>query len=82
MSGAKVSKGCEKKNMEEMNSRLYMENCYMLQENEKLRKKAELLNQENQTLLHELQRRLAVDPKTPGNSSGKAKNRGSKLVKE
>ncbi|GER43427.1 cell division protein ftsZ [Striga asiatica] len=60
--------------MEEMNSRLYMENCHMLRENEKLRKKAELLNQENQTLLHELQRRLSVD----GNSSGKSKNRGSK----
>lgn len=31
-----------------------------MQENERLRKKAELLNQENQALLNELKQRLAV----------------------
>ncbi|KAH6797594.1 binding protein [Perilla frutescens var. hirtella] len=46
--------------MEKMNSKLYLENYYMMQENERLRKKAELLNQENQTLLHELKQRLST----------------------
>ncbi|GFQ06033.1 hypothetical protein PHJA_002747300 [Phtheirospermum japonicum] len=68
--------------MDEMNSKLYLENCYILQENEKLRKKAELLNQENQTLLQELKQRLTVDSAAPGNSSSRSKNRASKSVKK
>lgn len=44
--------------MERLNSKLYLENCYIMQENEKLRKKAQLLNQENQALLSELKQRL------------------------
>ncbi|KAL8505071.1 hypothetical protein ACS0TY_016326 [Phlomoides rotata] len=52
--------------MEEVNSKLYMENWYMMQENERLRKKAELLNQENQNLLNELKQRL---PTAAGNNS-------------
>ncbi|CAA2960559.1 LITTLE ZIPPER 3 [Olea europaea subsp. europaea] len=43
--------------MERLNSKLYMENCYIMKENEKLRKKAESLNQENQALLIELKQR-------------------------
>ncbi|KAL8039707.1 hypothetical protein ABFX02_10G053700 [Erythranthe guttata] len=46
--------------MEKLNSKLYLENCYIMQENERLRKKAELLNQENQALLNELKQRLAA----------------------
>ncbi|XP_057777869.1 protein LITTLE ZIPPER 3 isoform X3 [Salvia miltiorrhiza] len=46
--------------MEKLNSKLYLENCYIMQENERLRKKAELLNQENQALLTELKQRLAA----------------------
>ncbi|KAK6126374.1 hypothetical protein DH2020_039874 [Rehmannia glutinosa] len=68
--------------MEEMNSKLYMENCYILEENERLRKKAELLNQENQSLLHELKQRLTVDSAAPGNSSSKSKNRAPKSSKK
>ncbi|EPS57691.1 hypothetical protein M569_17126 [Genlisea aurea] len=45
--------------MEKLNSKLYLENCYIMQENERLRKKAELLNQENQALLNELKKRLS-----------------------
>ncbi|KAM0835840.1 hypothetical protein ACQ4PT_062694 [Festuca glaucescens] len=45
--------------MDRLNVKLYMQNCYILQENERLRKKAQLLNQENQTLLTELKQRLA-----------------------
>ncbi|WOG98318.1 hypothetical protein DCAR_0417659 [Daucus carota subsp. sativus] len=45
--------------MERLNSKLYMENYYIMQENEKLRKKAQLLNQENQALLSELKQRLS-----------------------
>ncbi|KAL6574984.1 hypothetical protein OROMI_012269 [Orobanche minor] len=46
--------------MEKLNSKLYLENCYIMQENERLRKAAELLNQENQALLNELKQRLAA----------------------
>ncbi|KAK4478731.1 hypothetical protein RD792_014229 [Penstemon davidsonii] len=46
--------------MEKLNSKLYMENYYIMQENERLRKKAEMLNQENQALLNELKQRLAA----------------------
>ncbi|KAL6507725.1 hypothetical protein OROGR_023920 [Orobanche gracilis] len=46
--------------MEKLNSKLYLENCYIMQENERLRKAAELLNQENQVLLNELKQRLAA----------------------
>ncbi|XP_071709280.1 protein LITTLE ZIPPER 3-like [Rutidosis leptorrhynchoides] len=46
--------------MERLNSKLYMENCLIMQENEKLRKKAQLLNQENQKLLSQLKQRLTM----------------------
>ncbi|KAF8409428.1 hypothetical protein HHK36_005504 [Tetracentron sinense] len=36
--------------MERLNADLYLQNCYMIQENERLWKKAELLNQENQAI--------------------------------
>ncbi|XP_029117256.1 protein LITTLE ZIPPER 3 [Elaeis guineensis] len=45
--------------MERINSKLYLQNCYIMKENERLRKKAELLNQENQALLSELKQKLA-----------------------
>ncbi|XP_062174185.1 uncharacterized protein LOC133879579 [Alnus glutinosa] len=45
--------------MEKLNSQLYLQNCYIIQQNERLRKKAQLLNQENQALLSELKRKLS-----------------------
>ncbi|KAM7464256.1 hypothetical protein LguiA_032377 [Lonicera macranthoides] len=49
--------------MERLNSKLYLQNCYIMKENEKLRKKAQLLNQEHQALLSELKHRLSLtDP--------------------
>ncbi|KAA8518590.1 hypothetical protein F0562_016064 [Nyssa sinensis] len=54
--------------MERINSKLYLQNCYIMQENEKLRKKAQLLNQENQALLSELKQRLS----TKGNNNPKS----------
>nr|GLL46292.1 protein LITTLE ZIPPER 3 [Ipomoea trifida]GMD86849.1 protein LITTLE ZIPPER 3 [Ipomoea batatas]GMD88183.1 protein LITTLE ZIPPER 3 [Ipomoea batatas] len=56
--------------MEKINSKLYMENCYIMAENERLRKKAEVLNKENQALLKELKKkncssRLARGPSPP-----------------
>ncbi|KAG2686582.1 hypothetical protein I3843_09G012300 [Carya illinoinensis] len=45
--------------MERLNSKLYLQNCYIMKENEKLRKKAQLLNQENQALLSELKQKLS-----------------------
>lgn len=45
--------------MERLNSELYYQNCHMIKENERLRKKAQLLNQENQQLLSELKKKLS-----------------------
>ncbi|RRT57575.1 hypothetical protein B296_00004676 [Ensete ventricosum] len=45
--------------MERLNTKLFWENCYIMKENERLRKKAQLLNQENQALLSELKQKLA-----------------------
>ncbi|KAI4300456.1 hypothetical protein L6164_033833 [Bauhinia variegata] len=55
--------------MERMNSELYLQNCYIMKENERLRKKAQLLNQENQALLSELKQKLSK-----GNGKGSAPN--------
>ncbi|GMH23166.1 hypothetical protein Nepgr_025009 [Nepenthes gracilis] len=46
--------------MERLNSELYLHNCYIIQENERLRKKAQRLNQENQALLSELKHKLSL----------------------
>ncbi|MBA0684352.1 hypothetical protein Goari_025944, partial [Gossypium aridum] len=54
--------------MERLNSNLYLQNCYIMKENEKLRKKAQVLNQENQALLSELKQKLS---KANNNSKGK-----------
>ncbi|THU50212.1 hypothetical protein C4D60_Mb06t17750 [Musa balbisiana] len=43
--------------MERVNTKLYLRNYYILKENERLRKKAQLLNQENQALLSELKQK-------------------------
>ncbi|CAF2292585.1 unnamed protein product [Brassica napus] len=45
--------------MEKLNSKLYVQNCYIIKENERLRKKAQILNQENQQLLLELKQKLS-----------------------
>lgn len=51
--------------MERLNSKLYLQNCYIMKENERLRKKAQLLNQENQALLSELKHKLSkANPKS------------------
>ncbi|CAL9119998.1 zpr3 zpr3 (little zipper 3) [Musa troglodytarum] len=43
--------------MERLNTKLYLRNCNILKENERLRKKAQLLNQENQALSSELKQK-------------------------
>ncbi|XP_062221124.1 protein LITTLE ZIPPER 4-like [Phragmites australis] len=45
--------------MERLNTQLYLQNCYIMKENERLRKAAMLLNQENHALLSELKHCLA-----------------------
>ncbi|KAJ6901648.1 hypothetical protein NC651_019427 [Populus alba x Populus x berolinensis] len=45
--------------MEKLNSQLYLQNCYISQQNEMPRKKAQWLNQENQALLSELKKKLS-----------------------
>ncbi|KAK4593266.1 hypothetical protein RGQ29_017396 [Quercus rubra] len=44
--------------MERLNSQLYLQNCHIIQQNERLRKKAQQLNQENQALLSEMKKKL------------------------
>uniref|UniRef100_A0ACD5UQA7 Uncharacterized protein n=1 Tax=Avena sativa TaxID=4498 RepID=A0ACD5UQA7_AVESA len=61
--------------MDRLNVKLYMQNCYILQENERLRKKAQMLNQENQALLTELKQRLAKT-KAASNAGGAAAGGG------
>ncbi|KAG8382344.1 hypothetical protein BUALT_Bualt05G0067600 [Buddleja alternifolia] len=55
-------KSCEEKVGKDVelikNLKLYMENISILEENEKLRKKASLLHQENLALMSEFQRRF------------------------
>ncbi|XWS32302.1 hypothetical protein CRYUN_Cryun23aG0148200 [Craigia yunnanensis] len=48
-----------KTDMQMKNLKLYMENQNIIKENEKLRKKALLLQQENQTLLVQLQKKFS-----------------------
>nr|XP_016471707.1 PREDICTED: protein LITTLE ZIPPER 1-like [Nicotiana tabacum] len=47
------------KDMELRNLKLYMENMSILEENEKLRKKANLLHQENIALMSEIQKKFS-----------------------
>ncbi|KAF0934217.1 hypothetical protein E2562_023589 [Oryza meyeriana var. granulata] len=64
--------------MDRANTKLYLQNCYMLKENERLRKAAVLLNQENQALLSELKHRLARSPSSPAPPGGNtSKNAGA-----
>ncbi|XP_026657428.1 protein LITTLE ZIPPER 4-like [Phoenix dactylifera] len=54
--------------MERLNSKLYLQNWYIIKENERLRKKAQILNQENQALLSELKQKLSKSsPSSPTN---------------
>ncbi|KAK0592981.1 hypothetical protein LWI29_028520 [Acer saccharum] len=46
--------------MEKLNTKLHLENCSIIHENEKLRRKAHQLNQENQALLSELKQKLSI----------------------
>lgn len=45
--------------MERLNAKLCLQNYYIMKENERLRRKAQLLSQENQALLHELREKLS-----------------------
>jgi hypothetical protein len=56
--------------MDRLNAKLYLQNCYIMKENERLRKKALLLNQENQALLTELKQRLARTAAPNNKASG------------
>ncbi|PQQ21967.1 hypothetical protein Pyn_26423 [Prunus yedoensis var. nudiflora] len=46
--------------MEKLNSQIHLQNCYIIRQNEMLRKKAQVLNQENQALLSELKQKLSM----------------------
>ncbi|KAK1263687.1 hypothetical protein QJS04_geneDACA008468 [Acorus gramineus] len=66
--------------MERLNSKLYLQNCYILQENERLRRKAQLLNQENQALLSELKQKLSKVTTTTTNNNNKKPNKTNNNV--
>ncbi|KAK4749929.1 hypothetical protein SAY87_027378 [Trapa incisa] len=48
--------------MEKQNSKLLLANCYMIKENARLRRKAQILDLENQALLTELKKRRQQQP--------------------
>ncbi|XP_019057334.1 PREDICTED: protein LITTLE ZIPPER 4 [Tarenaya hassleriana] len=60
--------------MERLNSELYLQNCYIMKENERLRKKAQLLNEENQQLLFELKQKLSKSKNPNGSNKGNNNN--------
>ncbi|EOA28254.1 hypothetical protein CARUB_v10024447mg [Capsella rubella] len=60
--------------MERLNSKLYLQNCYIIKENERLRKKAQILNQENQQLLFELKQKLSKTKNSNGSSNQGSNN--------
>ncbi|KAL3358144.1 hypothetical protein AABB24_015338, partial [Solanum stoloniferum] len=66
------------KEMDRINSKLYLQNCYIMAENERLRKKAELLNQENQQLLSELKHRLSQAGPSNNTNNNNNNNGGGK----
>lgn len=55
--------------MEKLNSEIYLQNCYIIQQNEILRKKEQALNQENQALLSELKQKLSKANSQPSPDS-------------
>ncbi|CAN6843750.1 protein LITTLE ZIPPER 4 [Brassica napus] len=63
--------------MEKLNSKLYVQNCYIIKENERLRKKAQILNQENQQLLLELKQKLSKTKNPNGSNQGSNNNLSS-----
>ncbi|CAD6263842.1 unnamed protein product [Miscanthus lutarioriparius] len=64
--------------MDRLNAKLYLQNCFIMKENERLRKKALLLNQENQALLTELKQRIAKKAAAANNNNnGNAKANGN-----
>ncbi|KAF7825989.1 protein LITTLE ZIPPER 2-like [Senna tora] len=59
----------KKTDIEMKNLKLYMQNQSILEENERLRKKALLLHEENQALLSQLQKKLSQQNSTKINKS-------------
>ncbi|XVF41324.1 hypothetical protein PTKIN_Ptkin01aG0271400 [Pterospermum kingtungense] len=55
--------------MDKLNSQLYWQNYCINKENERLRRKAQQLNQENQALLFELKQKLAKGQSSPEQGS-------------
>ncbi|CAN7103861.1 unnamed protein product [Brassica rapa subsp. narinosa] len=63
--------------MERLNSKLYLQNCFIIKENERLRKKAQILNQENQQLLLELKQKLSKTKNSNESNQGSNSNLSS-----
>ncbi|WOH14430.1 hypothetical protein DCAR_0933949 [Daucus carota subsp. sativus] len=59
--------------MDRNNSELYLKNCQIFQENERLRKQAEELRQEQRALFTELTQKVAALISTPPAADGNSK---------
>ncbi|KAE9585399.1 hypothetical protein Lal_00017920 [Lupinus albus] len=55
--------------MEKLDTELLLKNISIMQENERLRKRAQELNQENQALLNEIKQKLSKDDNNDSNNS-------------
>ncbi|ERN13069.1 protein LITTLE ZIPPER 4 [Amborella trichopoda] len=62
--------------MDRLNLKLYLKNRSIIEENERLRKKALLLNQENQALLSELRQKLSSPNANPNPNPNPNPNNG------
>ncbi|KAL5978543.1 Protein LITTLE ZIPPER 4 [Asimina triloba] len=60
--------------MERLISDLYLQNWYILQGNERLRKIAQRLNHENQTLMSELKQKLSKSGANPNLNGANSSN--------
>nr|CAD1836735.1 unnamed protein product [Ananas comosus var. bracteatus] len=63
--------------MEGLNTKLYLENYYIMKENERLRKKAQLLSQENQALLSQLKQKLTKSKSNTTAAAASSNNRAA-----
>ena len=68
--------------MDRINSKLYLQNCFIIKENERLRKRAALLNRENKVLLSELKQRLTKTSQPHGPTKDAANNTAPSPLKD
>ncbi|OIW11336.1 hypothetical protein TanjilG_20485 [Lupinus angustifolius] len=63
--------------MEKLDTELLLKNISIMQENERLRKRAQELNQENQALLNEIKQKLSKGGNNDSNNKSSNQNASS-----